>query len=191
MNAKKWTSILCAAALTLSLAACGAQTAGTSESQGTLTGQVTEVDGSQVTLLLGTLNENENGSGTAPDGTPDGDPGQGGQAGTPPEKPAGSTHSGSTNSQPPAKPDGGSTSSGGTPPEMPSGGQPSGAAPSGNAPQGEPPARPGSSFTAGNGSVTLDFSKAEITENGENVGLEDIEVGDVLTVAAAPPTPAA
>ena len=49
MNAKKWTSILCAAALTLSLAACGAQTAGTSESQGTLTGQVTEVDGSQVT----------------------------------------------------------------------------------------------------------------------------------------------
>lgn len=183
MNAKKWTSILCAAALTLSLAACGAQTAGTSESQGTLTGQVTEVDGSQVTLLLGTLNENENGSGTAPDGTPDGDPGQGGQAGTPPEKPAGSTDSGSTNSQPPAKPDGGSTGSGGTPPEMPSGGQPSGAAPSGNAPQGEPPARPGSSFTAGNGSVTLDFSKAEITENGENVGLEDIEVGDVLTVA--------
>lgn len=31
--------------------------------------------------------------------------------------------------------------------------------------------------------MTLDFSKAEITENGENVGLEDIEVGDVLTVA--------
>lgn len=158
MNAKKWTSILCAAALTLSLAACGAQTAGTSESQGTLTGQVTEVDGSQVTLLLGTLNENENGSGTAPDGTPDGDPGQGGQAGTPLEKPAGSTDSGSTNSQPPAKPDGGSTGSGGTPPEMPSGGQPSGAAPSGNAPQGEPPARPGSSFSIQDSSGSTVYS---------------------------------
>ena len=146
------------AALTLSLTACGAQTAGTSESQGTLTGQVTEVDGSQVTLLLGTLNENENGSGTAPDGTPDRDPGQGGQAGTPPEKPAGSTDSGSTNSQPPAKPDGGSTGSGGTPPEMPSGGQPGGAAPSGNAPQGEPPARPGSSFSIQDSSGSTVYS---------------------------------
>lgn len=135
MNTKKWTSVLCAAALTLSLAACGTQTAGTSESQGTLTGQVTEVDGNQVTLLLGTLEENENGSGSAPGGAPI----QGDQAGTPPEKPDGSSDSGSTNGQPPAKPDGGSTDNGGTPPEMPSGGQPSGAAPSGDAPRASPP----------------------------------------------------
>ena len=169
MNTKKWTSVLCAAALTLSLAACGAQTADTSASQGTLTGQVTEVDGNQVTLLLGTLEENENGSEAAPGGAPDGAPGQGDQTGTPPEKPEGSSDSGSTNN-------------GGTPPEMPSGGQPSGAAPSGDAPQGEPPAGPGSSFTAGDESVTLDFSNTEITENGQSTELEDIEVGDVLTV---------
>ena len=159
MNAKKWTAMLCAAALAVSLAACGTQATETVDTGTTLTGQVSAVDGSEVTLLLGTLNENENGSDTAPDGVS----GQDGPTGTLPEKPEGD-----------------STGSGGTPPEMPSGasdGQPGGSAPSGN-----PPSRIGSSFTAGTESVTLNFAGAAITENGRSADLDNIEVGDVLTV---------
>ena len=80
MNAKKWTAMLCAAALAVSLTACGTQTAETADAGTALTGQVSAVDGSEVTLLLGTLEEGE--AGTAPDGAP----GQDGQTGTPPEK---------------------------------------------------------------------------------------------------------
>ena len=66
--------------LALSLTACGTQTAETADAGTALTGQVSAVDGSEVTLLLGTLEEGE--AGTAPDGAP----GQDGQTGTPPEK---------------------------------------------------------------------------------------------------------
>ena len=179
MNAKKWIAMLCAAALAVSLTACGAQTTETADAGTTLTGQVSAVDGSEVTLLLGTLEEDE--AGAAPDGAP----GQGSQTGTPPEKPESNSGSG-TNGQPPAKPDGDSTSSGGTPPDMPSGGQQSDSAPAGTPPDsqpgGDPPSKPGSSFTAGTESVTLNFAGAAITENGRSAGLDDIEVGDVLTV---------
>ena len=98
---KKLLSILCAAALTLSLAACGS-TAEDYVGQ-TLTGQVTAIDGSAVTLQLGELTEDAN---------------------TPPDLP-----SGSSDAQPP--PDGGSAPSGqapdggsdaNTPPEKPGGG---------------------------------------------------------------------
>ena len=41
---------------------------------------------------------------------------------------------------------------------------------------------PGGSFTAGDETVTLDFSSAEITENGETVTLSDLSEGDVVTV---------
>lgn len=76
---KKIISILCAAALVLSLAACGNTDAGTTTggkqedteySNSTVTGQVTNIDDSQVTLTLGELTERE-----AP-----GQPGQDGQA---------------------------------------------------------------------------------------------------------------
>ena len=40
----------------------------------------------------------------------------------------------------------------------------------------------GSGFTAGDETVTLDFSSAEITENGETVTLSDLSEGDVVTV---------
>ena len=182
MNTKKWTAMLCAAALAVSLTACGTQTTEAADAGTTLTGQVSAVDGSEVTLLLGTLEEGKVGA------APDGAPGQDGQTGTPPEKPEDSSDSGSTNGQPPAKPDG--NSSGNTPPEMPSGGasdgQPSGSAPAGDPPAGQPggdpPSRPGSGFTAGKESVTLNFAGAAITENGRSAQLDDIEVGDVLTV---------
>ena len=59
---KKLLSILCAAALTLSLAACGSSTENYAGQ--TLTGQVTAIDGSAVTLQLGELTEDTN---TPPD----------------------------------------------------------------------------------------------------------------------------
>ena len=196
---KKLIAILCAAALTLSLAACGS-TAEDYVGQ-TLTGQVTAIDGSAVTLQLGELTEDANtppdlpsGSSdaqTPPDGgsdantppekpddasgsdtqtPPDGGSDPSGQApdggsgtSTPPEKPDDSSDSGTANGQPPAKPDDASGDANGTPPDMPSGGP------------------GGSGFTAGDETVTLDFSSAEITENGETVTLSDLSEGDVVT----------
>ena len=40
----------------------------------------------------------------------------------------------------------------------------------------------GSSFTAGEESVTLDFANAEITKNDESIELSDLAEGDILTV---------
>ena len=190
MNAKKWGSVLCAAELVLSLAACGktaatvdttrateASTPATEDSTDpdytgqTLTGQVTAIDGGLVTLQLGELTENTQ---TPPEGGANGD------TNTPPEKPDGSDDSDqappedgsgqesehqapdSDTNTPPEKPDG--ENNGGTPPELPSG----------NAPGG-------SSFTAGDETVTLDFSAAKLTEGGETAALSDLEAGDVVT----------
>lgn len=202
---KKLLSILCAAALTLSLAACGSSTENYAGQ--TLTGQVTAIDGSAVTLQLGELTEDTNtppdlpssssDAQTPPDGgsdantppekpddasgsdtqsPPDGGSAPSGQApdsssgtNTPPEKPEDSSDSGTANGQPPAKPDDASGDANGTPPDMPSG----------DAPSGGPG---GSGFTAGDETVTLDFSAAEITENGETVALSDLSEGDVITV---------
>ena len=40
----------------------------------------------------------------------------------------------------------------------------------------------GSSFTAGEESVTLDFANAEIAKNDESIELSDLAEGDILTV---------
>ena len=40
----------------------------------------------------------------------------------------------------------------------------------------------GSSFTAGEESVTLDFAGTEISKNGESIALSDLAEGDILTV---------
>ena len=164
---KKLLSILCAAALTLSLAACGSSATENYAGQ-TLTGQVTAIDGSAVTLQLGELAEDTN---TPPDGGSDAQapPDGGSDTNTPPEKPDDSSDSGTANGQPPAKPDDASGDANGQPPDMPSG----------DAPSGGPG---GSSFTAGDETVTLDFSAAEITENGETAALSDLAEGDVITV---------
>ena len=100
---KKLLSILCAAALTLSLAACGSSATENYAGQ-TLTGQVTAIDGSAVTLQLGELAEDTN---TPPDGGSDtqAPPDGGSDTNTPPEKPDDSSDSGTANGQPPAKPD--------------------------------------------------------------------------------------
>ena len=101
---KKLLSILCAAALTLSLAACGSSTEDYAGQ--TLTGQVTAIDGSAVTLQLGELTEDAN---TPPDGSSDAQtpPDGGSDANTPPEKPGDASGSDTQ-----APPDSGSAPSG-------------------------------------------------------------------------------
>ena len=123
---------------------------------------------------------------------------------TPPDKPDGETQSGnsssedhasSDSSQPPAKPDSQSGSTDSQPPEMPSGQDSSSNSQSGDSgsqppekPDGEAPSSSapgdmgGSSFTAGEESVTLDFANAEITKNDESIELSDLAEGDILTV---------
>ena len=135
MKSKKIRSLFCAAALTLSLAACGSKTSDCSGQ--TITGEITDIDGTAVTMQLGELSE---GGMPSHDVSDSSDSGQ-----TPPDKPDGETQSGnsssqdhasSDSSQPPAKPDGqsGSTDSqsgdsGRQPPEKPDGEAPSGSAP--------------------------------------------------------------
>ena len=100
---KKLLSILCAAALTLSLAACGSSTENYAGQ--TLTGQVTAIDGSAVTLQLGELTEDTNTPPDLPSSSSDAQtpPDGGSDTNTPPEKPGDA--SGSDTQTPP---DGGS-----------------------------------------------------------------------------------
>ncbi len=188
MNAKKGIALLCAVALAASLAACSSQESDTTETETTLTGQVSAIDGSQVTLLLGTLTEQD---ASAPAGND--------QTGTPPEKPDGDTGDNAANT-PPEKPDGDTgDNAANTPPEKPDSDTGDNAAdtasenpdsntddnatntppekPDGDAPGG----KPGSSFTPGDETVTLDFSSAELTKNGESTTLDTLAEGDVVT----------
>lgn len=123
MKSKKIRSLFCAAALTLSLAACGSKTSDYSGQ--TITGEITDIDGTAVTMQLGELSA---GGMPSHDVSDSSDSGQ-----TPPDKPDGETQS-------------------------------------------------GSSFTAGEESVTLDFANAEITKNDESIDLSDLAEGDILTV---------
>ena len=182
MNAKKWIALLCTAVLSFTSVACDSKAAETYSGQ-TLTGQVTAIDGSAVTLQLGELTEDTDTPPEMPDGAPGGqappdapsgdnaqtppDAPNGNSTQTPPDAPNGGSNSapGNANGQPPAKPDG--EDSGSTPPDMPSG-------------DGFP-GNPGSSFTAGEDTATLDFSAATITKNGETVTLSDLAVGDIVT----------
>mgnify|MGYP005900529295 FL=1 len=120
MKSKKIRSLFCAAALTLSLAACGSKTSDCSGQ--TITGEITDIDGTAVTMQLGELSA---GGMPSHDVSDSSDSGQ-----TPPDKLDGETQSGnsssedhasSDSSQPPAKPDSQSGSTDSQPPEMPSG----------------------------------------------------------------------
>ena len=115
MKSKKIRSLFCAAALTLSLAACGSKT---SDCFGqTITGEITDIDGTAVTMQLGELSA---GGMPSHDVSDSSDSGQ-----TPPDKLDGETQSGnsssedhasSDSSQPPAKPDSQSGSTDSQPP---------------------------------------------------------------------------
>ena len=147
-----------------------------------ISGKVLEINDSSLTLLLD-MGEAPNGN--APDGQlpekPDGDT----SIGQPPEMPNGDVSNGqppekpdgdASNGQPPEKPDG--DASGNQPPEMPDGdtsiGQPP-EMPDGQAPNGQMP---------GGRTATVDTSNAIITRDGAEVTVEDISVGDKVTVSA-------
>lgn len=104
MKSKKIRSLFCAAALTLSLAACGSKTSDCSGQ--TITGEITDIDGTAVTMQLGELSA---GGMPSHDVSDSSDSGQ-----TPPDKLDGETQSGNSSSEdhassdssrPPAKPD--------------------------------------------------------------------------------------
>ena len=169
---KKFLSLLCAAAMVFSLAACGTKTDTTYAGQ-TLTGRVTAIDGTSVTLALGELTENSAPSGGAPSGDsdsqqppemPSGDSESSQPTGTPPEKPDGGSSDESGQQQPEKPEEGGSQSDGSTPPEMPDS------------------MTGGSSFTESGETLTADIAKASITKDGESVSASDVAVGDILTV---------
>lgn len=154
---KKFLSLLCAAAMMCSLAACGTARDAAYAGQ-TLTGRVTAIDGTTVTMQLGELTET-----AAPtDNSGSGDSQQ--PTGTPPEKPDGGSSTDSAQ-QPPDMPDrDGSSQQGGTPPDMPGG------------------MTGGTSFTEGDETAAVELSKAAITRDGETVTASDVAVDDILTV---------
>ena len=178
---KKLVSILCAGAMLLSLAACGAK-ADTTYAGQTITGKVTALESTTVTLALGELTEDAapDGNGQQPPDMPNGD----GQTGdqptrTPPEKPEG-TGDDTQNSQPPEKPDGESSQSNDNqPPEMPENSE-------NGQPDGTPPDMPeggmGSSFTESGETLTIDITNAAIVKNGETVSSTELAVDNVVQV---------
>lgn len=115
MNAKKWIALLCTAVLSFTSVACDSKAAETYSGQ-TLTGQITAIDGSAVTLQLGELTEDTNTPPEMPGAQAPSDAPSGDNAQTPPDAPNGGSNSapGNANGQPPAKPDG--EDSGSTPP---------------------------------------------------------------------------
>ena len=193
---EKLISIALSAAITLSLAACSrntqtettiAATTATEQAETNLTGKITAIEGSTVTLSLGSLTEGKPGdmdSQTPPDMSGS-DNSQ-----TPPDAPSGN------NSQtPPEKPEGDSSQ---TPPEMPS--DSNSQVPSGNGGQ-TPPDNPGggSAQAPGNGQMpsgqpggmdfqesgetrTLDLSNAVITKNEQSVTVDALAVDDILVL---------
>ena len=180
---KKFLSLFCTAVLCCSLAACGKNSGNSAYAGSAVTGRVTAITDSTVTLQLGELTESDSSSrpGAPSDGSgsgssqtlpekPDGDGSGSGQ--TPPEKPDGD-NSGSSQT-PPEKPDGDGSGSSQTPPEKPDGDG------SGNAPSGGP----GSSktFTAGDETISVDLSSASVVKNAEAAEVSDISEGDILQI---------
>ncbi len=211
---KKLLSLLCVFAIMLSVAGCG-QNADPTEAptngdntQSSLTGQVTAIDGSVVTLILGVLSPMAD---FRPDGNIQGNPGDmpsmpgnsggfdqlvpdstapagsgspDGEGGTPPQMP-----DGETGGTPPEMPNG---EMGGTPPEMPNG-ETGGTPPQmpsgemGDRPMGD--GMPGnfSFFAAGTESISLDLSGAKVyiesMGNTTEAALTDIAINDILVIA--------
>ena len=190
---KRMISLCCAGLMAFSLAACGSQNATSSTSTPQVTssvvGKITALDGTTATLQLGELTENQPGDPPSQDGTqPSGDNANGdssasGQPQTPPEKPEGESSSDSSTQTPPAKPEGDNNTQGttddGTSSTSSTDGQ--------NAPpsDGQGPA-PGSTFTAGEETTTVDLSGATVTKESQDgttdASLSDLAVGDVIEV---------
>ncbi len=209
---KKTISLLCASAMVLSLAACGSSqtesNTDTAYANTTVTGQVTAITDTSVTLQLGTLSEssdrpsspdasssdNTSNSQTPPD-KPEGNnletegtdssaaqssDGASLDSQTPPEKPNGdnpeNSETASDNAAPSTPSDSSSSDSDATtPPDKPDDSSNAGTPPSGG---------PGNSqsFTAGEETITIDLSNAEITQDGNSASISDITTDSILNV---------
>ncbi len=209
---KKTISLLCASAMVLSLAACGSSqtesNTDTAYANTTVTGQVTAITDTSVTLQLGTLSESSDRP-ASPDASSSDNTSN---RQTPPDKPEGNnleteeTDSSATQSSdrasldsqtPPEKPNGdnpensettsdnaapsapsdssSSDSDASTPPDKPDDSSNAGTPPSGG---------PGNSqsFTAGEETITIDLSNAEITQDGNSASISDITTDSILNV---------
>ncbi len=209
---KKTISLLCASAMVLSLAACGSSqtesNTDTAYANTTVTGQVTAITDTSVTLQLGTLSEssdrpsspdasssdntsnrqtppdNPEGNNLETEGT-DSSAAQSSDGAsldnqTPPEKPngdnPGNSETTSDNAAPSAPSDSSSSDSdASTPPDKPDDSSNAGTPPSGG---------PGNSqsFTAGEETITIDLSNAEITQDGNSASISDITTDSILNV---------
>ena len=152
MKIKPILSVVCASALALSLAACGS---GSSDDSTTsiVTGQITELSGTSVTLQLGALNQGEQPS----DGN------------APSDK---DSKASDENQTPPEKPDGDNS----TPPE---GNDPSEDQKPDSRPDGQ---SGGSTFTAGDEPLMIDLASVPLSKNGDELTTDSLAVGDLLTV---------
>ena len=170
---KRMISLCCAGLMAFSLAACGSQNAASSSTStpqvtSAVVGKITALDGTTVTLQLGELTENQPGDPPSQDGAqPSGDNASGdssasGQPQTPPEKTEGDNNTQGTG-------DGSSSTDAQNDP--PSDGQGS---------------APGSTFTAGEETTTVDLSGATVTKESQSgttdASLSDLAVGDVIEV---------
>ncbi len=182
---KKALALICSAAVALSFAGCGSKTETTSTDLSEITGQVTEIDGTEITLQLGELNENSQSS-QPPADKPSGSESQPSDSQAPPEKP---NNGNSDNTQTPhEKPNGENNSDNQTPPNMLNNNseKPSdnGNTPS-DMPQNMPP-KAGNAFTPSNDTITVDAENAEITiETGSETTdgtIDDIKENDILTL---------
>lgn len=178
---KRMISLCCAGLMAFSLAACGSQNATSSTSTPQVTssvvGKITALDGTTVTLQLGELTKNQPSDPPSQDSTQSGGDNANGDSSasstqTPPEQPEGDNNTQGT---------GDSSSS--TDAQNGSSTPPSGQ----NAPpsDGQGPA-PGSTFTAGEETTTVDLSSATVTKESQDgttdASLSDLAVGDVIEV---------
>ena len=163
---KRMISLCCAGLMAFSLAACGSQNAASSSTStpqvtSAVVGKITALDGTTVTLQLGELTENQPGDPPSQDST----------------QPSGDNADGDNNTQ------GTGDSSSSTDAQTGSSTPPSGQ----NAPpsDGQGPA-PGSTFTTGEETTTVDLSGAAITRESQSgttdASLSDLAVGDVIEV---------
>jgi hypothetical protein len=177
-------SVIIAAACVVSLTAC-------SQSETVVYGKVTAVNGTKITLALGSVSTSNNGaqgsaqtsSGTtngAASGTSSGtQSGTAGSGGTPPSMPSGSTQNGTTGNggTPPSMPSGstqsGTAGNGGTPPSMPSGGTQGGGAPGGSV-----------SFTANGKTKTVTISDTSIIKKSTSAAPGGTAAGNTATGGA-------
>ena len=185
---KRVISLVLSAALALGLTACAPadaveeatqQATVGEETSEELVGKITELNGSQVTVQLGTLAFGDRQQlpegNDAPVGKPEGQQGDGQQ---PPEKPDEAQTGGQqSGGQMPEKPDGQQKDS-----REPSGTQ-NGSGRDGQQPPELPDGQPGNGgFVAGDTTQTLDLTDAAIEKDGTEAAISDLAVGDILRI---------